>query len=127
MYYAAKRKRQNAVQQTSTTTASTSSSQISQTSVKKEKKLYNDGFDDEHGNYIVQIGEELDSRYIVQENLGKGSFGIVVQAHDTHRNERVAVKIIKNKPQFYEQAKIEINILTTLNIKDRDDKYNIGK
>jgi dual specificity tyrosine-phosphorylation-regulated kinase 1 len=87
--------------------------------------IYNDGYDDEHGNYVVQINEELSNRYIVQENLGKGSFGVVVKAYDTHKGELVAVKIIKNKSQFYEQAKVEISILTDLQQKDKNKEFNI--
>eukprot|EP00756_Hemistasia_phaeocysticola_P018653 Hpha_TRINITY_DN15610_c0_g1::TRINITY_DN15610_c0_g1_i1::g.98544::m.98544/K08825/DYRK1; dual specificity tyrosine-phosphorylation-regulated kinase 1 len=77
-------------------------------------RIYNDGYDDENGNYVVQIGEEISGRYIVQDILGKGSFGVVVRAHDHRRDESVALKIIKNKPQFTAQAKVEIDILTKL-------------
>eukprot|EP01062_Namystynia_karyoxenos_P044396 TRINITY_DN326_c0_g1_i1.p1 TRINITY_DN326_c0_g1~~TRINITY_DN326_c0_g1_i1.p1 ORF type:complete len:488 (+),score=138.58 TRINITY_DN326_c0_g1_i1:158-1621(+) len=77
-------------------------------------KIYNDGFDDENGNYVVQIGEEIAGRFIVQDILGKGSFGIVLRAHDHRRDENVALKVIKNKPQFTAQAKVEIDILTKL-------------
>lgn len=90
-----------------------------------QPSLYNDGYDDENGNYIVQINEELASRYIVQESLGKGSFGVVVKAYDTYKGELVAVKVIKNKAQFYEQAKVEIAILTDLQQKDRSQEFNV--
>ena len=81
----------------------------------KPKPVYNDGFDDESGNYLVQIGEELAQRYIVREVLGKGSFGIVVKAYDQRRDEQVAVKIIRNRPQFFTQARVEIDIVSKLN------------
>jgi serine/threonine protein kinase len=87
--------------------------------------LYNDGYDDEHGNYVVQINEEIANRYIVQENLGKGSFGVVVKAFDTYTSEFVAVKVIKNKAQFYEQAKLEIAILSDLSSKDKAGEFNV--
>jgi hypothetical protein len=88
--------------------------------------VYNEGYDDENGNYIAQINEELDGRYLVQEMMGKGSFGVVVKAFDRISHEQVAVKIIKNKQQFYNQAKIEIQILQDLNSKDKYNKYNVG-
>eukprot|EP00760_Papus_ankaliazontas_P036362 PhM_4_TR8294/c0_g1_i1/m.42139/K08825/DYRK1; dual specificity tyrosine-phosphorylation-regulated kinase 1 len=81
----------------------------------KPRAVHNDGFDDEHGNYVVQIGEEIAQRYIVREVLGKGSFGVVVKAYDQRRDEQVAVKVIRNRPQFFTQARVEIDILTRLN------------
>eukprot|EP01006_Ploeotia_vitrea_P031591 TRINITY_DN63919_c0_g1_i1.p1 TRINITY_DN63919_c0_g1~~TRINITY_DN63919_c0_g1_i1.p1 ORF type:complete len:756 (-),score=57.06 TRINITY_DN63919_c0_g1_i1:831-3098(-) len=89
------------------------------------KKSYNDGYDDEHGNYVVQTGEEINRRYIVQDVLGKGSFGVVVKAHDNRYDTCVAIKIIKNKVQFYHQAKVEIEILTRLN--SAGDDNNVVK
>ena len=77
-------------------------------------KIFNEGFDDDGGNYVVQIGEEIAQRYIVSDILGKGSFGVVVKAHDHRRDENVALKMIKNKPQFTAQARIEIDILSKL-------------
>ena len=90
-------------------------------------KIFNEGFDDDGGNYVVQIGEEIAQRYIVSDILGKGSFGIVVKAHDHRRDENVALKMIKNKPQFTAQAKIEIDILSKLleRCKKDPEKHNI--
>ena len=84
-------------------------------------KIFNEGFDDDGGNYVVQIGEEIAQRYIVQDILGRGSFGVVVKAHDHRREESVALKVIKNKPQFTAQAKIEIDILSKLVHHSRED------
>ena len=90
-------------------------------------KIFNDGFDDDGGNYVVQIGEEIAQRYIVSDILGKGSFGVVVKAHDHRRDENVALKMIKNKPQFTAQAKIEIDILSKLvdRCKKDTEEHNI--
>jgi dual specificity tyrosine-phosphorylation-regulated kinase 1 len=74
---------------------------------------------------MVQIGEELEGRFLVQEVLGRGSFGVVAKCVDLQTNEPVAVKIIKNRYQFYQQAKIEIGILKDLNDKDQENRYNI--
>ena len=39
--------------------------------VKKERKIYNDGFDDENADYIVKLDETFNDRYIIQSVLGK--------------------------------------------------------
>lgn len=108
LFYEAKRKRQ---------TSNTSS---------RKPSLVAGGHDDDQGNYIAQLGEDIGDRYIVEESLGKGSFGVVVKAHDRKRNESVAVKIIKNKTQFFNQAKIETEILTKLNSQSKEE-HNIVK
>jgi len=59
------------------------------------------------------------------QNLGKGSFGVVVKAFDTHTSQEVAIKVIKNKAQFFEQAKIEIGILKDLRDKDKNEEFNV--
>lgn len=38
-------------------------------------KEYNNGYDDEKGDYYVVIGDHIGYRYEVKECLGKGSFG----------------------------------------------------
>ncbi|KAL6080435.1 putative serine/threonine-protein kinase dyrk1, variant 2 [Balamuthia mandrillaris] len=87
--------------------------------------VYNDGFDDEHANYKVRQGEIFNNRYEVHQQLGKGSFGQVVKAFDRQKQEFVAIKIIKNKKPFYNQAMVEIRLLSLLNRKDAEDKYFI--
>ena len=51
----------------------------------------------------------------------------VVKAYDLEKREWVAIKIIKNKKAFYQQALIEKKLLELLNVKDRDGKYYIGE
>ena len=83
------------------------------------KRVFNDGYDDESGNYIVRVGDVINDRYQIALRqgtksavLGKGSFGLVVYALDMLENLGVAVKIIKNQKHFHEQAKMEIDLLS---------------
>lgn len=87
----------------------------------------NSGFDDADYNYIIQIGELWDSRYRVCRILGQGSFGKVVEAFDLVDRRSYAIKIIKNRKAFYQQALLEIEILGYLNKTDGADTKNIGK
>ena len=44
---------------------------------KKERRLYNNGFDDENYDYVIRAGEKLSERYEIHSLIGKGSFGQV--------------------------------------------------
>ena len=55
-----------------------------------------DDWDDPDGYYRIILGELLDRRYHVQENLGRGMFSGVVRALDTTKKGLVAIKIIRN-------------------------------
>jgi len=89
----------------------------------KHKKTYNDGHDDENGDYIVRVGDVINDRYEILQRpggkppfLGKGSFGQVVYAMDrlATPQQAVAIKIIKNHKHWHEQAKSEIELLRRL-------------
>ncbi len=80
---------------------------------KKERKLYNDGFDDENHDYIIKHGERFLDRYEIDSLIGKGSFGQVVKAFDHEDGCHVAIKIIKNKKPFLHQAQIEVEAKKT--------------
>lgn len=45
---------------------------------KKERKVYNDGYDDDNYDYIVKNGEKWMDRYEIDSLIGKGSFGQVI-------------------------------------------------
>lgn len=53
-------------------------------------------------------------RYIVKEMLGHGTFGQVAKCWVAESKSFVAVKIIKNQPAYYQQALVEVSILTTV-------------
>lgn len=50
----------------------------------------------------------------------------VVKAFDHIDQEHVAIKIIKNKKPFLNQAQIEVKLLELMNSNDRENKYYIG-
>ncbi|XP_039368271.1 dual specificity tyrosine-phosphorylation-regulated kinase 1B-like isoform X4 [Mauremys reevesii] len=94
-------------------------------STKKERKVYNEGYDDDNYDYIVKSGERWLERYEIDSLIGKGSFGQVVKAYDHHDQEWVAIKIIKNKKAFLNQAQIELRLLELMNQHDTEMKYYI--
>lgn len=51
-------------------------------------------------------------RYVVKDLLGHGTFGQVAKCWVAETNSFVAVKIIKNQPAYYQQALVEVSILT---------------
>ncbi|GMP69197.1 hypothetical protein CsSME_00028545 [Camellia sinensis var. sinensis] len=64
--------------------------------------------------------------YIVKDILGHGTLGQVAKCWVGETKSFVAVKIIKNQPAYYQQALVEVSILTTLNMKfDPEDKHHI--
>ena len=74
----------------------------------------NFGYDDERGDYNIVLGDHLAYRYEVIDLLGKGSFGQVVRCVDHKTGGLVAIKIIRNKKRFHQQALVEVNILQKL-------------
>ena len=74
----------------------------------------NFGYDDDRGDYTIVPGDHLAYRYEIIDVLGKGSFGQVVRCIDHCKGALVAVKIIRNKKRFHQQALVEVNILKKL-------------
>lgn len=143
VYYAKKKRRaqQNASTTSSTTTTATTNSQnpsttqpqtgddlVNQLNSKKDvRRLFNDGYDDENFDYIVKNGERFLDRYEIDSLIGKGSFGQVVKAFDIQDQEYIAIKIIKNKRPFLQQAHIEVRLLELMNQHENDYSSYIVK
>ena len=76
-----------------------------------EAENVNFGYDDERGDYNIVVGDHLAYRFEVVDILGKGSFGQVVRCVDHKTGGLEAIKIIRNKKRFHQQALVEVNIL----------------
>ncbi|CAI6100585.1 unnamed protein product [Clonostachys chloroleuca] len=85
----------------------------------------NFGYDDERGDYTIVTGDHLAFRYEIVDVLGKGSFGQVVRCIDHKLGVLVAVKIIRNKKRFHQQALVEVNILQKLREWDQNSKHSM--
>ncbi|KAF2126857.1 hypothetical protein P153DRAFT_321649 [Dothidotthia symphoricarpi CBS 119687] len=85
----------------------------------------NFGYDDDRGDYNIVFGDHLAYRYEVVDLLGKGSFGQVVRCVDHKTGGLVAIKIIRNKKRFHQQALVEVNILQKLREWDPENKHSM--
>ncbi|PGH08315.1 CMGC/DYRK/DYRK2 protein kinase [Helicocarpus griseus UAMH5409] len=85
----------------------------------------NFGYDDDRGDYNIVIGDHLAYRYEIVDVLGKGSFGQVVRCVDHKTGALVAVKIIRNKKRFHQQALVEVNILQKLKEWDPHRRHSV--
>ncbi|KAL4870298.1 hypothetical protein BDV12DRAFT_166100 [Aspergillus spectabilis] len=85
----------------------------------------NFGYDDDRGDYNIVLGDHLAYRYEVIDVLGKGSFGQVVRCIDHKTGNLVAVKIIRNKKRFHQQALIEVNLLQKLKEWDPHRRHSV--
>ena len=84
-------------------------------------------------HYMVRSGDEFDGRYCVKRELGKGTFGRVVEMFDKQEQRTVAVKVCEAVPnvamreehpsssqvvraieKYKHEAEIEANIIFTL-------------
>lgn len=95
--------------------------------IKPKLSSPNNGYDDERGDYYLVVGDHIAYRYEIISLLGKGNFGQVVLCHDHKRNEKTALKIVRNKTRFNQQAAIEIKVLQTLRENDPEGKNHVVK
>lgn len=89
----------------------------------RREGVFNNGFDNQHHDYVIVEGEVICDRYVVQKLIGKGSFGQVVKAYDRLDQTYYAIKIIKNRKAFSQQGKVEICLLNLLRTRDPLDQY----
>ncbi|OAA80287.1 Protein kinase-like domain protein [Akanthomyces lecanii RCEF 1005] len=85
----------------------------------------NFGYDDDRGDYTIIAGDHLAYRYEIVDILGKGSFGQVLRCIDHKLGKLVAIKIIRNKKRFHQQALVEVNILQKLREWDPQDRHSM--
>lgn len=81
------------------------------------------------GDYKVKPSEILQSSnatYEVLEFIGRGTFGQVVKCLRKDSGELVAIKILKNHPNYARQGQVEIQILAHLS-SESSDKHNFVK
>ncbi len=81
--------------------------------------------DDENGDFNVLIKDHIAFRYEIVALIGKGSFGQVLEVYDHKEKKSIALKVIKNKPRFNQQAKIEVEILEVIKDFDQQRESNI--
>ena len=84
-----------------------------------------DNWDYPDGHYRIIIGELLNDRYAVVQQIGKGTFATVVRAQDTRTGNFVAVKIACNNETMYKAGEKEMDMLSLLNKNDPEDKKHI--
>eukprot|EP00826_Nyctotherus_ovalis_P029932 TRINITY_DN2374_c0_g1_i14.p1 TRINITY_DN2374_c0_g1~~TRINITY_DN2374_c0_g1_i14.p1 ORF type:complete len:506 (+),score=78.76 TRINITY_DN2374_c0_g1_i14:140-1657(+) len=89
------------------------------------KRFVQDSFDDENGDYKAYVGNQLGYRYEIIDIFGKGSFGQALKCKDHKINEMVALKVIRSKRKFYQQAMVEVKILKYIKDHDPDDTSNM--
>ena len=77
------------------------------------------GFDDDRGDYTIVERDHIAYRFEILGILGKGSFGQVVKCRDHKCKVLRAIKLIRNKKRFHQQALVEVRILHHLRKKVR--------
>lgn len=83
---------------------------------------------DPEGYYSIILGEQLDGRYQVYSQVGKGMFANVVRARviaGEDLGKEVAIKIVRYQESMYRSGLKEVQILNKLKQADPDDRKHI--
>jgi serine/threonine protein kinase len=59
----------------------------------------------------LHLPANMINRYLILDILGQGTFGQVVKCQNMKTHEIVAVKVVKNKPAYFNQSMMEVTIL----------------
>ncbi|KAJ7703000.1 kinase-like domain-containing protein [Mycena rosella] len=97
---------------------------------KPSKPAHNEGYDNDDYDYILYVNDWLGAddghKYLILDILGQGTFGQVVKCQNMKTHEIVAVKVVKNKPAYFNQSMMEVTILEMLNKNsDPNDQHHI--
>ncbi|KIV79529.1 hypothetical protein, variant 1 [Exophiala sideris] len=84
-----------------------------------------DNWDDAEGYYNTILGELIQERYHVTQNLGRGMFSSVVRATDRRTGNAVAIKIVRNNETMRKAGMKEIDILKDIAANDPEDKKHL--
>lgn len=84
----------------------------------------NRGFDDDKGDYKAGLHDHLYYRYEILGLLGNGAFGRVVKVLDHKTQKHYALKIIRNRKRYHQQALVEHKILMYIKQKDPQGATN---
>lgn len=99
---------------------------------KPSKPVHNQGYDNQDNDYILYVNDWLGggsngtNNYLIIDILGQGTFGQVAKCQNVATGEIVAIKVIKNKPAYFNQSMMEVTILELLNNQfDNQDNHHI--
>ncbi|KAJ9115094.1 hypothetical protein QFC22_005422 [Naganishia vaughanmartiniae] len=87
---------------------------------------HNNGSDNEDYDYILYVNDVLTSdngaadKYLILDVLGQGTFGQVVKCQNMRTHDIVAVKVVKNKPAYFNQSMMELNTEA-----DKNDEHHL--
>lgn len=90
----------------------------------------NNGQDNLEFNLIARVNDILEApgtNYSVLDLLGQGTFGQVFRCQDHATKDIVAIKVIKNKPAYRNQALLEIQVAKLVRKKWSGIKYWQGR